>query len=290
MRVNEVSVGFEAMDLRDRNGLSFHQRFIVQARLGDGMSSAVYAVKERFTGVVYACKHGQRSKKLSWRHLHRTFKREEMILEQIMEAPDGPHKNVICCRGLYTGFNEIALVLDLVPGGDLQQLLQRHGCLSEPAARSIAKQLAEALRHVHRLGIIHRDVKLENVLVTSADSPCIKLCDFGHSAFLADLSRKDCRADRFLGTPGYAAPEITRNPMQPEWSSAADVWGLGAVLYALLSNMPLRWADGGLDFSTRSLMQVSTAIKQLIQASALHSSPLLIAIAPCNLFLCDVSS
>ena len=256
------------MDLRDQQGTRFDQRFILQTRLGDGMSSAVYVVKERATGREFACKLAHRgSRKVSWGHLQRTFKREAMFLEQLAEAQGGPHKNIVCCRGMFNGYNEIALVLDLVRGGDLQQLLQRHGCLSERAARSIAQQVAEALTHVHSLGIVHRDVKLENILVTSADSPCIKLCDFGHSALLADVVRKDGRSDRFLGTPGYVAPEVLQNPTQPMWSPAADVWGIGAVLYALLSNMSLRWAEGGrLDFSSRALMRVSTAIKLLIQA------------------------
>ncbi|KAL3933063.1 MAG: hypothetical protein SGPRY_000450, partial [Prymnesium sp.] len=88
--------------------------------------------------------------------------------------------------------------------GDLQQLLERHGCLSEGSSVSITFQLASALDHVHCHDILHRDIKLENVLVSSADSPKIKLCDFGHSARISALTR----SDRFLGTPGYAPPEV----------------------------------------------------------------------------------
>ena len=196
--------------LTDSYGERFDQRFIVKNRLGDGMSSAVFVVCERATGIDYACKLAQRgSKRVSWGHLQRTFKREQQLLEQLAESEAGPHRNIVCCRGIFNGYNEIALVLDLVPGGDLQQLLERHGCLSEGAASSIATQLAQALAHVHSHGIIHRDVKIENILVSSADSPNIKLCDFGHSAFVTDLAR-DGRPDRFLGTPGYAPPEVRR--------------------------------------------------------------------------------
>ena len=164
------------MELRDQNGFRFEQRYIVQSRLGNGMSSTVYAIKDRSTGLEYACKLAQRgSRKVSWGHLQRTFKREAMLLEQLSRAQGGAHMNIVCCCEIYSSYNEIALVLDLVRGGDLQQLLQRHGCLSERASRSIARQLADALQHVHRLGIIHRDVKLENILVTSADSPVIKV-------------------------------------------------------------------------------------------------------------------
>ena len=93
--------------------------------------------------------------------------------------------------------------------------------------------------------------------------PNTQLCDFGHSCFLADVTRKEGRSDRFCGTPGYAAPEVANQPLNPTWSAAADVWGLGVVLNAMLSNMTLRWSEGVLDFSSRALMQACTgAIEQ----------------------------
>ena len=85
------------------------------------------------------------------------------------------HPHIIGCRGLYMGSEDLAIVLDLMPGGDCQQLLKRHGALAEPAVHTIMEQLFDALACVHAQGILHRDVKLENILVTTAISPQIKV-------------------------------------------------------------------------------------------------------------------
>ena len=85
------------------------------------------------------------------------------------------HPHIIGCRGLYMGSEDLAIVLDLMPGGDCQQLLKRHGALAEPAVHTIMEQLFDALACVHARSILHRDVKLENILVTTAISPQIKV-------------------------------------------------------------------------------------------------------------------
>jgi serine/threonine protein kinase len=82
-------------------------------------------------------------------------------------------------------------------------------------------------------------VKLENVLCdTAVCPPSVKLCDLGHATLLHVIEKDR----RFYGTPGYAAPEVTHGPM---WSPAADVWSMGVVMYALLSNtLPFEAEDG----------------------------------------------
>ncbi|MGB0800906.1 MAG: protein kinase domain-containing protein, partial [Ilumatobacteraceae bacterium] len=92
------------------------------------------------------------------------------------------HENIVRVHTLFRGPRDLALTLELIPGGDVQMMLQRHGALAESAACSIVRQLAMALRHVHSVGVLHRDVKLENLLVLRpVPSPLVKLCDFGHA-------------------------------------------------------------------------------------------------------------
>jgi serine/threonine protein kinase len=92
------------------------------------------------------------------------------------------------------------------------------------AVGGIITQLCDALSHLHGLGIVHRDVKLENILVdTTERRPRIWLCDLGHSCELSAVSGKD----RFFGTVHYAAPEVLAGP---SWSYGADVWRCGSIL------------------------------------------------------------
>ena len=250
-----------AFDLADESGQRFRDRyefsskdsFDTGARLGSGCSASVYVVRDRTTGEQAACKLAQRRPNLRWSHLQSHFAREVALLRQCA------HPNVVGVRCLYQGSEHLAIVLELVVGGDLQQLLKRHGALAEPAVHTIMAQLFSALGYVHSRGILHRDVKLENILVTTAASPQIKLCDFGHSC----STERDTVADNFRGTEGYQAPELAEGP---NWSTAADVFSAGVVMHALLANYLLRWSMGQPDLRGRSFGRVSTPTKLLLKA------------------------
>jgi len=237
------------MDAVDEDGNAFSERFELSACLGHGCSAAVYAARDLAGGDGRAAvKLAQRKPKIRWPLVVSTFRNEARLLQQCA------HPHIIGYLGLFEGRDEIALVLPLIEGGDCQHLLQRHGCLSEPAVGAIISQLCEALGHLHGLGVVHRDVKLENILVDARGrAPRIWLCDLGHSC---ELSSVDKPKDRFLGTVGYAAPEVLSGPV---WSFGADVWSLGACMYALLANAPLRWTDGAPDLSLRTFQHVRLA-------------------------------
>lgn len=175
----------------------------------------------------------------------------------------GEHPNIVCHQGFFLGKSQVALCLELVTGGDCQQLLQRQGCLAEPAVYAMITQLSAALQHLHEQHVIHRDVKLENCLVDNEVwPPRLKLCDFGH-ACVGQAS--DGEVD-FYGTPGYSSPEVMS---RLAWSSAADVWAMGVVMFALLANaLPFEREFSWLrppDFSGRAWWSVSVEAKLLLQ-------------------------
>lgn len=221
--------------------------YILHGCLGTGGSANVYYADDKSTGQRVAVKHASRRPRLRWGRLCRTFEREALLLRR------AAHPHVTGFIAHYQTPTSISLVLRLCPGGDCQQLLQRHGALAEPAALQIARQVGAALAHMHTLRLLHRDVKLENVLVQGMDAssqlPRVELCDFGHACSLegccAGPFKCVCEgvcvgspSDGFTGTDGYAPPEVAHGT---GWSSAADVWSMGVVLYMLLANEALRW-------------------------------------------------
>jgi serine/threonine protein kinase len=110
-------------------------------------------------------------------------------------------------------------------GGDLFDRLITKTFYSEREARKVGKSLAESVRYLHEMDIVHRDIKLENILLKDLldDTKCV-LCDFG----FAKKTKEDCRTD--CGTRNYAAPEIL---MGKSYGKAVDVWALGIVLFTL---------------------------------------------------------
>lgn len=116
------------------------------------------------------------------------------------------------------------LILELLKD-DLLLYLQDHGAMSEDDARHIFSQLISAVAYMHSQGIVHCDIKPENILLTSDLRP--KLCDFGTSQFLSGPS--ECSA---LSTT-YAAPELLQGLSRP--TIASDMWSCGVLLYCMLT-------------------------------------------------------
>ncbi|KAI0254525.1 hypothetical protein BJV78DRAFT_1345757 [Lactifluus subvellereus] len=128
--------------------------------------------------------------------------------------------------------SSIWLVTELCSGGELFDYLTEKGRISEEETRRIFGQICLAVNYLHEKGIVHRDLKLENVLL---DERCrIKLGDFG---FTREFDR-GTYLETYCGTTGYAAPEMLEGKryLGPE----VDVWSLGVILYCLLT--------GGLPF------------------------------------------
>jgi Flp pilus assembly protein TadD len=129
------------------------------------------------------------------------------------------------------------LCLELVEGEDLSARIRRQGQLAVDDALDLAAQLARALDHAHAQGVIHRDVKPSNVLVTV--DGITKLTDFGLVRDLdptLDASRLS-KTGAFMGTPGYWSPEQATGRLDAI-GPRSDVYGVGATLYCMLTGGP----------------------------------------------------
>ncbi|MBT4723653.1 MAG: serine/threonine protein kinase [Planctomycetaceae bacterium] len=118
------------------------------------------------------------------------------------------------------------LVTEYVPGRDLRRLIRSQGALETAAAARVIMQVAGALHYAHREGLIHRDIKPGNILVT--EDGTAKLSDLGLSGF-ADPEMDDPRAGKIVGTADYLAPELIQVPR--ETTCVSDIYSLGCTLY-----------------------------------------------------------
>jgi serine/threonine-protein kinase len=138
------------------------------------------------------------------------------------------HPRIVGIRDLVVDGNDLALVMDLVSGSDLRERLERRGPMPPAEAVAVCRDIADALAAAHARGVVHRDVKPENVLLD--ENGTARLTDFG-IARLVDGPRRT-RATRIVGTPDYLAPEVIEGcPPTP----AVDVYALATVLFELLT-------------------------------------------------------
>lgn len=130
--------------------------------------------------------------------------------------------------------NNFYLILEYCEGGDLGTFIRKKGPVTEEIAQKWIREIVEGFKALYNKNIIHRDLKLQNILMTENSAQAsLKLADFGLSRFL-----EDDLAKTWVGTPLYMAPEIFNCQ---EYNFKADIWSLGLVLYEILTGeLPLK--------------------------------------------------
>jgi eukaryotic-like serine/threonine-protein kinase len=141
------------------------------------------------------------------------------------------HENVVTVHDVFEHRGNLAMALELVDGWSIFELM-RGGALPIDVACIVGASVARALEAAHRQGIVHRDVKPANVMVSRRG--VVKLMDFGIAKDAAQLQLTSTGA--LIGTPRYLAPEIVKG--QPA-DARSDVYAAGAMLYEMLSGRPL---------------------------------------------------
>lgn len=131
------------------------------------------------------------------------------------------------------------LTMEYLRGGSLRDALARDGALAVDRAVEVAQAVADALEHVHEVGLVHRDVKPSNILLDAGGR--VVLADFGLVRGEAPADARLTRSGQLLGTPVYLAPELLAGG---EATRASDVYALGVVLYeALAGHHPFQVRD-----------------------------------------------
>ncbi|XVF63631.1 hypothetical protein PTKIN_Ptkin09bG0102100 [Pterospermum kingtungense] len=231
--------------------------------LGRGTFGVTYLCTEKATERKYACKSFQR-RKLTTKEQVEDVRRETLILQHLTG-----HPNIVEFKGAYEDRHNIDLVMELCSGGELFDRIIAKGSYSERHAASICRQIVNAVHYCHLMGVIHRNIKPENiVLVSNDDDSPIKVIDFGLSLFTVE----DTMYEGIVGTAYYIAPEMLKG----KYGKEIDMWSVEVILYILLSGVPPFWGEndgkileavleGNLDLESLPWPSISDGAKDLIR-------------------------
>ncbi|XP_029007103.1 serine/threonine-protein kinase DCLK2 isoform X2 [Betta splendens] len=190
--------------------------------IGDGNFAVVKDCVERSTGKEFALKIIDKAKCRGKEHL---IESEVAVLRRVK------HPNIIMLMEEVDTASELYLVMELVKGGDLFDAITSSAKYTERDAGVMIRDLAGALKYLHGMSIVHRDVKPENLLVHELPdgAKSLKLGDFGLATVVEGPLYTVC------GTPTYVAPEIIA---ESGYGLKVDVWAAGVIAYILLCGFP----------------------------------------------------
>ncbi|AMD21669.1 HFL187Wp [Eremothecium sinecaudum] len=212
--------------------------FLFKEELGHGSYSTVYRVMDKSNQFQYAIKI------CSKRHIINENKVKYVTMEKDILNSLGAQKHPGIIKLYYTFHDEenLYFVLDLAPGGELLQLLQKRGTFTEVWSRHFMCQLIDAVEYMHSMRVIHRDLKPENVLLDREGR--LMITDFGASYVVplyGDEAHPSSEMDEitaassFVGTAEYVSPELL---LECKCYYSSDVWALGCILYQFLQGIP----------------------------------------------------
>ncbi|XP_024086020.1 death-associated protein kinase related-like [Cimex lectularius] len=201
---------------------AFHIVVDVSKNDSRGKFAAVRRLVHKVTGIAYAGKFIRKRRRSM-------DQRQEILHEVAVLMMSDKAGKIVKLLEVYETPTEMALVLELAAGGELQRVVDLQDGLEEVEAITFMKQVLEALVFLHNRNIAHLDLKPQNMLLTR-DYPDtdIVLCDFGISRVIQD----GVEVREILGTPDYVAPEVlSYEPI----SLSTDMWSVGVLAYVLLS-------------------------------------------------------
>lgn len=185
--------------------------------LGIGSYGRVYLVKDVHNGKLFAKKTINKAKISVNEKVFKTHKNERDILAKIS------HPNIVKLFYSFHDHEKIDFILEYIPGGEIFYHLSSRSRFNEDETAFYLAEISLALKHLHELGVVYRDLKPENVLLNSEGH--VVLTDFG-------LSSQEETCNSILGTPEFTAPEVLKGE---SYSYPADWWSFGIMMFDMLT-------------------------------------------------------
>lgn len=188
-------------------------------KIGQGASGGVFIAESMETHDRVAVKQ---------MHLE-TQPKKELIANEIIVLRQARHPNIVNFIDSYIYSGDLWIIMEYMEGGSLTDVVT-HNVMSEPQIAAVCRETLAGLAHLHNTGVIHRDIKSDNVLLSMKGD--IKLSDFGYCAQINEFQTK---RNTMVGTPYWMAPEVvTRKDYGPK----IDIWSLGIMIIEMIEGEP----------------------------------------------------
>lgn len=239
-RTTCATCGSKLVEVRDELdttvGTVIDDRFEVRAKIGQGGMGTVYRAWQRSIGREVAIKLMDRSYSRDTMAVRR-FLREAKLASQLSQ----PNSVSIFDFG-QAADGRLFIAMELIRGRTLHEVVQTDGAFSVERCVRIGSQICDALEAAHTVGIVHRDLKLENVIVLEhpPGRDLVKVLDFGLAKNIRDPGSRATESGIVVGTPRYMSPEAATTGVT---GPAGDLYSLGVILGELSAGKPMWTGD-----------------------------------------------